>query len=75
MKKVIKGILLWITFISIVLFIAGIDSIVSTGIVIGLVWLSICAMLVYLCITFITPEEFHVLSGEKLMDKFINRNK
>lgn len=75
MKKVLKGILLWATAWSVALLLAGIESIVASGIVVLLAWLAVCAMLVYLCITFITPEEFQVLSGGKLIDKFINQNK
>ena len=49
MKKILKGILLWATALTIMLFIGGIDSIVDKGLGVTLAWIAICIVLYYLC--------------------------
>lgn len=70
-KKVLKGILLWITVLTIILVISGIDSILNQGFVALLAWILLCLALAYLCFTCITLREFYTLSGMKLIDNFI----
>lgn len=69
MKKIIKGILLWITSLAIILFISGIDSIVDKGLVIP--WLAVCGGLYWLCRKYISIRELYVLSGYKLFYKYL----
>lgn len=61
MKKIVKGMLLWLTILTIVLFISGVDSIISQG-YLGL-WLLVCVTECCLCFILISKEEFNTLSG------------
>nr|DAJ81331.1 MAG TPA: hypothetical protein [Caudoviricetes sp.] len=70
-KKILKGILLWATVLIIMLLISGIDSILDHGFGTLLAWASLCLALANLCFTFITPEEFYILSGMKLIEKYM----
>lgn len=65
MKQVIKGTLLWITIISVVLFIGSIDSIMDKGVLVFLMWLLAC---ISLCVTC-----RRMLSIEDLTNSFIYR--
>ena len=70
MKKILKGILLWTTMFTIMLFISGIDSIVDKGL--GLAWIAICIVLYYLCRVTLSIRELCTLSGYKLFYKLMN---
>lgn len=70
-KKILKGVLLWVTLLLIGLVISSIDSILNLGFVTLLAWIGLCLALVNLCYTLITPEELYVLSGLKLIEKYM----
>lgn len=70
-KKILKGVLLWVTLLLIGLVISSIDSILNLGFVALLAWILLCLALAYLCFTCITLREFYTLSGMKLIDNFI----
>ena len=69
MKKILKGILLWITALSIILLIGGIDSIVDKGTIIP--WLAVCGILYWLCRKYISFRELCTLSGYKLFYRLL----
>ena len=72
MKKILKGILLWTTALTIMLFIGGIDSIVDKGLGVTLSWIAICIVLYYLCRATLSIRELYTLSGYKLFYKLMN---
>lgn len=69
MKKILKGILLWVTALAIMLFIGGIDSIANQGIDTVLAWLLLCLVLCSLCYKTISIRELYILSGYKFFNK------
>lgn len=72
MKKILKGILLWITAFIIMLFISGIDSILDKGAETTLAWIATCIILCYLCCVTLSLRELYTLSGYKLFYKLMN---
>lgn len=72
MKKILKGILLWTTALTIMLFISGIDSILDKGAETTLAWIAICTILCYLCCVTLSLRELYTLSGYKLFYKLMN---
>lgn len=66
-KKILKGVLLWVTALTVMLFISGVDSITDQGYLVP--WLIVCAVLRYLCYKHISEEELNTLSGAKWLDK------
>lgn len=62
-KKILKGVLLWVTALAVILFISGVNSIVDRGCLIP--WLIVCAVLCCLCYKLISKEEFNILTGYK----------
>ena len=66
-KKILKGLLLWATTLTVILFMSGVDSITDQGYLVP--WLVVCAILCYLCYKFISEEELNTLSGAKWLDK------
>lgn len=72
MKKILKGILLWTTALTIMLFISGINSIVDKGLVVTLMWIVSCVVLYNLCRVTISIRELYTLSGYKLFYKLMN---
>lgn len=66
-KKILKGLLLWVTTLTVMLFISGVDSITDQGYLVP--WLVVCAILCYLCYKFISEDELITLSGAKWLDK------
>lgn len=71
MKKILKGILLWTTALTIMLFIGGIGSIVDKGLGVTLAWIVICAILCYLCRATLSIRELYTLSGYKLFYRLL----
>lgn len=67
-KLFLKGILLWVTSLSCVLFIASIDSLPLW--LMG-AWLTNNAALVYLCWTLISDKEAEKVSGLELLNKIL----
>ncbi len=70
-KKILKGILLWVTMVTIVLFVSGIDSIIEHSFSTFLAGTALCMSLTNLCYNTLTFNEFYTLSGAKLFDKII----
>lgn len=66
-KKILKGVLLWVATFAIILFISGVDSITNQGYLVP--WLVVCAVLCYLCYRYISEDEFYTLSGAKWLNK------
>lgn len=66
-KKILKGVLLWVTALTVMLFISGVDSITDQGYLVP--WMIVCAVLYYLCYKHISEEELNTLSGAKWLDK------
>jgi hypothetical protein len=63
-KLTLKGIMLYATMLTTMVYIAGIDSIYDNGHF--LLATSIVALPIYICYKTITGEEFNILSGNKL---------
>lgn len=72
MKKILKGILLWITALTMMLFVGSIDSIVDKGLVVTLIWIVSCVVLYNLCRVTISIRELYTLSGYKFFYKLMN---
>lgn len=66
-KKILKGVLLWVTTFAVILFISGVDSITDQGYLVP--WLAVCAVLCYLCYRYISEDELYTLSGAKWLEK------
>lgn len=66
-KKILKGVLLWVTTFTVMLFISGVDSITDQGYLVP--WLIVCAVLCYLCYRYISKDELNTLSGAKWLEK------
>ena len=66
-KKILKGVLLWVTTFAVILFISGVDSITDQGYLVP--WLVVCAVLCYLCYRYISEDELYTLSGAKWLEK------
>lgn len=66
-KKILKGLLLWVTTLMLMLFMSGVDSITDQGYLVS--WLVVCAILCYLCYRYISEDEFYTLSGAKWLNK------
>ena len=66
-KKILNGVLLWVTTFAVMLFILGVDSIVDQGYLVP--WLIVCSVLCYLCYRYISGDELNTLSGAEWLDK------
>ena len=71
-KLILKGVLLYSTVFSILLFIAGIDSIYDNGYF--TISAYICAILCYLCYKTISNKDFKILTFDKYLDIDINES-
>lgn len=71
MKKILKGILLWVTTLAIMLSICGIDGIVNMGIGITLAWIAVCLSLINLCRIHLSTRDLYTLSGYELFYKLL----
>lgn len=68
-KLILKGILLWITAFTVMLFISGVDSIYDNGYFIHSI--IVCAVLCYTCYKLISEEEFEILTFYKWFDDML----
>lgn len=69
MKDILKGILLWSTVTSILLFIMGIVSVLENrDFMLGCMWLTINILLIVACKKFISLRDFYKLSGNKFLE-------
>ena len=71
MKKILKGILLWMTALAIMLFIGGIDSILDKGVGVTLAWITVCLSLINLCRIHLSIRDLYTLSGYKLFYRLL----
>ena len=71
MKKILKGILLWVTALAIMLFIGGIDSIFDKGVGVILAWIAVCLSLINLCRIHLSIRDLYTLSGYKLFYRLL----
>ena len=73
MKTIVKGILLWITVLSILLFImGGCESLIENGNwIILLVWTLINVALGYACKKFLTYKDAYKVSGLQTFDNIV----
>lgn len=71
MKKILKGMLLWVTTLAIMLSICGIDGIVNMGVVVTLAWITVCLSLINLCRINLSIRDLYTLSGYKLFYKLL----
>lgn len=71
MKKILKGILLWMTALAIMLFIGGIDSILDKGVGVTLAWIAVCLSLINLCRIHLSIRDLYTLSGYKLFYRLL----
>lgn len=71
-STVLKGILLWFTAISTILFIGGLENLMTADKWLwGLCWLDINIILGTLCYYTLSYREFYKLSGGLWLDKLI----
>lgn len=68
-KLITKGILLWFTALTVLLFICSIDSIIDKSLFWFTITLVINIELVLACLIYITEEEYKILSGYNILDK------
>ena len=71
MKKILKGILLWVTTLAIMLSICGIDGVVNMGVGVTLAWIAVCLSLINLCRIHLSIRDLYTLSGYKLFYKLL----
>lgn len=67
-ENIFKGILLWITVFSTLLFIIAIDNL---SLVSSVVWLSINIALIMISYVSLTIRDVYYLSGSKFIDKIL----
>lgn len=67
-ENIFKGILLWITVFSTLLFIIAIDNL---SLVSSVVWLSINIVLIMISYVSLTIRDVYYLSGSKFIDKIL----
>lgn len=72
-KLYLKGLLLWITILFVILFIAGIDSIADQGYLV-LFFMTIDIALCYTCCKVISKDELERLLSNKWLDKIFNND-
>lgn len=70
--KIYKAILLWATAFSIILFIAGLESMITEGMwTLILVWAVINYIFYWICKTQITYRELYKLSGSQYLEDLL----
>lgn len=71
-KQIIKGVLLWVTIVSILCFIGGVKSLVEADewLAAGF-WLTINIALGYICYNCLSYRELYKLSGGMWFDRFL----
>lgn len=72
LKLIVKGVLLWITALSIICFISGIESLIDQEeYAATIIWLLINTVLFYGCKYIISYKEFLILSGAQWFNKLL----
>lgn len=69
-KLIMKGILLWSTFLTSIIFITGIDSIYENGYL--FYFILFCPILWYTCYKYISEKECEILTLHKWVSKYLN---
>jgi hypothetical protein len=69
-ELILKGVLLWLTALSTMVFITGIDSLVENSILFMILYLLSDIALIWLCCNIISKQEFDIISGTNLFNKF-----
>ena len=72
LRKILKGMLLWVTAFAVAIFLSGAESIYDSGYFIHSIL--VCASLCYLCYKCISKEELAILSGSKWFNKIVGSN-
>lgn len=67
--KILKGILMWITAFSCIIFMAAVDSLSLTAL---FGWLLVNVALVYACTKLISEDEAEVLSGMRFINSLLD---
>ena len=71
-ENIIKGILLWFTAITSLVWLCGVVSLIETGKPgVAILWFISDILLIYICNETITWREFYILSGTKHIRKFL----
>ena len=75
LRTVLKAVLLYITALSYIIFLAGgCESLVEDDLaVVALLWVFINVFLLYLCLRYISYKELHKLSGVDILDNVLYR--
>lgn len=68
-KLIFKGVLLWVTAFTVILFISGVDGIYDNGYFIHSI--IACVILCYTCYKLISEEEFEILTIYRWSNKII----
>ena len=71
-RLVIKGLLLWTTAFLVLFSICAMDSIYNISVFLPLVTLMIDILMVLVCLTYITEDEYRVISGYNWFTKKLN---
>lgn len=69
-ELILKGILLWLTALSTMIFITGIDNLVENSILFTILYLLCDISLIWICCNIISKQEFNIISGTNLFNKF-----
>lgn len=73
-KLILKGLLLWITVVSITLFlVGGAESTMDYDILIPFVWIITNVLLVILCYYTITIRELYTITGINVLNKIVGK--
>lgn len=71
-KLIAKGLLLWTTALLVLFSICTIDSIYNINVFLPLITLMVDILLVLTCLTYITEDEYKVISGYNWFTKKLN---
>ena len=66
LKLILKGVLLWVTTLTVTFFISGVDSIYDSGYFVHSI--VICVALCYACYRLISEEELEIITFSKWLD-------
>lgn len=71
-RLIAKGLLLWTTAFLVLFSICAIDSIYNISMFLPLVVLMVDILMVLVCLTYITEDEYRVISGYNWITKKLN---
>lgn len=70
-RLIAKGVLLWFTALTVLLFICSINSIIDRSLFWFTITLIINIELVLACLIYITEDEYKIISGYNLLSKML----